>query len=138
MTVTALDSSVVIDVLLDGSEFAEASAAALNVAREAGSLKICTVVLAEIAQTFPDAQDSLAFLHSMEIAVESVDAEVALATADLRRGPKLGSRILADHLIAAHGALAADRLLTRDAGFSKLDLFGLEVVTPSDLLAEIS
>lgn len=138
MTVTALDSNVVIDVLLDGSEFAQTSAAALNAAREAGPLKICTVVLAEIAQTFPHAEDSLAFLHSMEIAVESVDVEAALATADLRRGRKLGSRILADYFIATHGALAADRLLTRDAGFSKLDLVGLEVVTPGDLLAEIS
>lgn len=135
MTVTALDSSVVIDVLLDGSEFAEASAAALNVAREAGSLKMCTVVLAEIAQTFPYAQDSLAFLHSMEIAVESVDAQVALATADIRRGRKFGSRILADYLIATHGALAADRLLTRDADFRRMKMAGLEVVTPSELLA---
>lgn len=42
---------------------------------------------------------------------------------------------MADYLIAGHAAAHADRLLTRDLGFARMNVPGLVVVRPDTLLA---
>jgi predicted nucleic acid-binding protein len=48
-----------------------------------------------------------------------------------RRRARRRDRVIADFLIGAHAALAADRLLTRDRGFYATYFGGLEIVDPS-------
>jgi predicted nucleic acid-binding protein len=118
--VTAVDSSVLLDVLLNDPQHAPRSIAALRQAATEGSLIICETTLAEIAPTL-SSTDLPQFLSDWSLAfVPSSQASATLAgemfRAYLARGGKRG-RVVPDFLIAAHAQLHANRLLARDRGY---------------------
>ena len=118
--VTAADSSVLLDVLLNDSQHAPRSIAALRQAATEGSLIICETTLAEIVPTLSSA-DLPQFLSDWSLAfVPSSQASATLAgemfRAYLARGGKRG-RVVPDFLIAAHAQLHGNRLLARDRGY---------------------
>jgi predicted nucleic acid-binding protein len=129
--VTAVDSSVLLDVLLNDPQHAPRSISALRQAATEGSLVICETTLAEIVPTLP-ATDLPQFLSDWSLAfVSSSQASATLAgemyRAYLDRGGKRG-RVVPDFLIAAHAQNHATRLLARDRGyyrdyFQKLNLW---------------
>ena len=129
--VTAVDSSVLLDVLLNDPRHAPRSISALRQAATEGSLVICETTLAEIVPTLP-ATDLPQFLSDWSLAfVSSSQASATLAgemfRAYLDRGGKRG-RVVPDFLIAAHAQNHATRLLARDRGyyrdyFQKLNLW---------------
>ena len=119
--ITAIDSCILLDILVDDPEFAERSMANLQQARKEGSLLVCDLVVAEI---FPiigkNLEDFLSDL-SLEYSAPSFEAAQTAGAAFeryLKRGGKRG-RIVADFIIGSHATHQANRLLTRDDGFSR-------------------
>jgi hypothetical protein len=118
--VTAVDTSVLLDVLLNDPRHAPASLAALHRASAEGTLGICDAALAEIVPVLGIA-DTPQFLADWQLVFLPSTQPVALLAGDMfsaywGRGGKRG-RAVPDFLIAAHAQLLADRLLARDRGY---------------------
>ncbi len=133
--ITAIDSSVIIDILSADAEFGAASRNALKAAVRIGRVVACDVVWAEVAAYLIDPSEVSVKMSDLIVEFSPVDeATASLAGARWREyrekgGPR--SRILADFLIGAHALLQADRLLTRDHGFHRSYAPSLVVVDPS-------
>lgn len=125
--ITALDTSVVLDVLIPDPTHGEASRRLLKDACDSGELVLCEVVYSELVPLFYRRFEESAraeleeFFVGLGVAHLPTDSEVAFE-AGVRwhryraaGGPR--ERILADFLIGAHALLRADRFLTRDRGF---------------------
>ena len=136
--ISAVDSSVILDVVADDPVFATVSERALRTAALEGQLVACECVLAEIYPAFGEKLLFEEFLTDWQLEfVPSSRASASLAgehfAAHLERGGKQG-RIVADFLIGAHAQTHADRLVARDRGYLR-DYFGdLLVLDPSRLL----
>jgi predicted nucleic acid-binding protein len=132
--VTAVDTSVLLDVLLNDIKFAPGSIAALRQASIEGSLVLGETVLAELIPVLTP-PDVSRFLSEWSIAfVASTQPSSILAgemfRAHLARGGKRG-RVVGDFLIAAHAQTHADRLLARDRGFYRDYFKDLRIWDPS-------
>jgi len=131
---TAVDSSVLLDVITDDPAFADRSEAVLRRASREGSLTICECVLAEIGPALP-ASDAEDFLADWQIQfIPSTRASALLAgrmfEAYLRRRPAQAGRVIPDFLIGAHAMLTADRLAARDRGYLRDYFKKLTVLSP--------
>lgn len=132
---TAVDSSVLLDVLLADPRFADVSEAALRRASREGSLVIGECVLAEITPALGSAAiDEFLADWGLEL-VPSTVASAKLAgdmfANYLRRKPRSQGRVLPDFLIGAHAACSADRLLARDRGYYRDYFKKLRVLEPA-------
>jgi predicted nucleic acid-binding protein len=130
---TALDSSVLLDVIVDDRVWASRSGQALSAAMQAGSLVIGEAVLAEVVPALPGgligefmADWQIEFVGSSRESAEMAGAMFAeyLGRAGAAR------RVLPDFLIGAHAFCHADRLLARDRGYYRDYFRGLEVIEP--------
>jgi predicted nucleic acid-binding protein len=131
--ISALDSSIILDVLTADPRYADSSEALLRKAAAEGKLIIGECVLAEIAPAFEDEKTLGDFLVDWQIEFIPSSRDSALLAGRnfaryVSRGGRQG-RIVADFLIGAHAMLHADRLLARDRGylhdyFSKLAVLG--------------
>lgn len=137
MTVTAVDANVLIDVLVRDERFWRESYEALELASARGSVIVAPIVVAEVAgAASPTVGTRTRFDLADDLIVEMDAAQLVQAgLAWRKRAVSRSRRSLPDYLIAVHAARNADRLLTRDKDFDKLDIAGLEVVTPKDFLA---
>lgn len=137
MTVTAVDANVLIDVLVRDESFWRESYEALELASARGSVIVAPIVVAEVAgAASPTVGTRTRFDLADDLIVEMDAAQLVQAgLAWRKRAVSRSRRSLPDYLIAVHAARNADRLLTRDKDFDKLDIAGLEVVTPKDFLA---
>jgi predicted nucleic acid-binding protein len=130
---TALDSSVILDVLADDPQWGRASELALKHALGLGPLMIGECVLAEITPAL--AADELgAFLSDWNIlsVPSSRDSSILageMYRAYLRRN-RGAKRVLPDFLIGAHAACHAGRLLARDRGYYRDYFTDLTVIEP--------
>ncbi len=132
--VTAIDSSVLLDVLLDDPNYGRNSKAALQTARAEGALIICETVLAEVAPALSE-EDMCRFLSDCPLGFVASSQDSALMAGDmfrryLERGGKRG-RILADFIIGAHAQLHSSRLLARDRGYFRDYFRNLKLWDPS-------
>jgi predicted nucleic acid-binding protein len=131
---TAIDTNILLDILIPNESFYEASAAAVQDSA-AGSLVICDVVYAELCIHFIIQGECDAFLESTDIRVQSLSREAHFLASRVwrtyrERGGKR-SRILADFLIGAHAQHHATRLLSRDRGFYRELFPSLTVLDPA-------
>jgi hypothetical protein len=118
--VTAVDTSVLLDVLLNDPQHAPASIKALRRAAVEGSLIVCEIVLAEVAPTLAPAEMPQ-FLSDWNLTFVPSSQSSAILAGEmfrtyLQRGGKR-SRIVPDFLLAAHAQTHAQRLLARDRGY---------------------
>lgn len=132
--VTAVDTSVLLDVLLNDPQFARASSASLLRAADEGTLIIGETALAEVVPVL-NAVDLPQFLSDWNLTfVPSSQASATLAGEMARiyldRGGKRG-RIVPDFLIAAHAQVHAQRLLARDRGYYRDYFTQLNLWDPS-------
>jgi hypothetical protein len=119
--ITALDTNVLLDVLLPNEKFVDAAISLIESGASAGSLVICELVYAELCGHFPNKSDCDLFLENNEIDVVNLsDHACFLASRIWRQYRKQGghrTRILPDFLIGAHAQLQASRLISRDSVF---------------------
>jgi predicted nucleic acid-binding protein len=130
---TAVDSSVLLDVLSAEPRFASASERALREAAQRGALLACPIVWAEMQSHFARPDEMRAAMAGAGIAFDPFDeACAALAGrlwADYRRAGGSRQRLIADFLVGAHAQVRADgRLLSRDRGFYRRTFAKLTVL----------
>ena len=131
---TAIDSSVLIDLVIDDPKYADSSERLLRQARSEGGLVVCEVVLAEISPVL-SATDVPAFLESLGIQFEPSNFESSLLAGEMfrkylkRKRSEGRRRTVPDFLIGAHALTFCDRLLARDRGFFRDYFKGLEVLS---------
>jgi predicted nucleic acid-binding protein len=134
---TAVDTSVILDVLVADPKHGGRSEAALRRCAGEGALVIGECVLAEIAPAFPGGEGEireflgdwgLEFLPSIE--KSALVAGIMFRSYLRRRHRREPRRLVPDFLIGAHARLLADRLLARDRGYFRDYFKGLVLVEP--------
>jgi predicted nucleic acid-binding protein len=130
--ITAIDTCVLVDIVLHDEAFSALSAGALSRAKEQGSLVICEIAYGELGGVLPTQGLLDAMLEDLQIAVEAVGRRAAFAAgrmlATYRQAGGTRNRMLADFLIGAHALAHADRLLTRDRSFCREYLTDLDIM----------
>jgi predicted nucleic acid-binding protein len=133
--ITAVDTSVLLDVFAADRTFGPGSAAEVRESIDQGSLIACEVVWAEVAAFFTSPQRVQEAMDRLGVAFAEISLPVALgAGAAWRRYRRRGGRrdrVVADFLIGAHAMAEADRLLTRDRGFYRTYFASLRVLDPT-------
>ena len=119
--ITAVDTSVLLDVFLADDRYGEQSKEQLRAAYDSGAIIICDIVYAELVPAFRDRAVLDRALQEINATTSPVDAAIAY-DAGVRwmryrqaGGPR--KRIITDFLIGAHAVAVAQTFLTRDRGF---------------------
>jgi len=136
--ITAVDTSVLLDLLLQDPSFGIRSEEALRRASKDEALIICDVVYAELAGLFPNQAALEAFLRETGIQLKPFRPEILWKAGeswrrfclDRPRQAMVARRILADFLIGAHAMLQAEQFLTRDKDFYRTVFAGLRLASP--------
>lgn len=145
--ITAIDTNILLDILIPDEEFMSYSKGLLDRYAERGQLIICEIVYAELASQFPSENALKDFLSDTGIKlVYSNDRSLYLAAVKwkaysknrgneihcIRCGESVSIRcpqchntiptrqhIISDFIIGAHAIIQADLLISRDRGFYK-------------------
>ena len=119
--ISAVDTSVLLDVFLPDDRHGPRSEERLCAAYDAGAIIVCDIVYAELVPTLGTRGALDEALRSINGNVAPIGASIAYE-AGLRwmryrqaGGPR--TRIISDFLIGAHALAAANVFLTRDRGF---------------------
>jgi len=157
--VVAIDTNILLDVLIPDAAHALASKELLDKAIANGALVIGEVVYAELATQFDKAEELTTFLRDTSIRLQSSDEEALYSASrawkkySKNRGttfacPKCGravkvvcnsceqpvvwrQHIISDFLIGAHALAHADALATRDRGYYGKYFPKLKLLVPS-------
>jgi predicted nucleic acid-binding protein len=133
--ITAVDTSILIDVFIGDAKFGPASKAAVDAWALAGRLVACDVVWAEVAGMFPTAEAADAAMRKLGVEflaltqAESLEAGRAWKAYRARGGKR--DRVVADFLVGAQARGSANQLLTRDRGYFKTYFPALALVDPA-------
>ena len=134
--ITAIDTNILLDILVPNEDFYEASADALQEAATEGSLVVSDIVYAELCIHFETQRESDTFLESNEIRVQALSRQAhflaSRAWRTYRRQGGKRTRILADFLVGAHAQKQATRLLSRDRGFYRNLFPSLDLRDPAE------
>lgn len=133
--ITAVDTSVLLDVFGAHATFGPASADALRTCLRQGAVVACEAVWSETRVAFPSDQAFLDAMHALDIGFSPMAEPAARRAGAIHKKYRAAGgqrdRVVADFLIGAHAALQCDRLLTRDRGYYRRYFAGLAVVEPS-------
>ena len=133
--ITAIDTSVLIDVFGADPRFGVASANALRLCLNEGAVVANEVVWSETRgafgadDPFVQAMQALGIVFSASTQKSATLAGVTWQRYRASGGPRV--RVIADFLIGAHAAAQCDRLLTRDRGYYKKYFGRLAIVDPT-------
>ena len=133
--ITAIDTSVLLDVFGADPRFGVSSREAVRQCAREGRLVACEVVWAEVSAGFPSTGSAIEGLARLRVEFGAIQALSALAAgkafAEYRRQGGSRERVIADFLIGAHAGAHADRLLTRDRGFYRSYFRDVPIMDPS-------
>jgi predicted nucleic acid-binding protein len=133
--ITAVDTSVLIDVFGNDPRFGGASADGLRDCLRTGTLIACDIVCAETRAVFPDDASFAAAMTTLGVQFSPVNETSARhagsAWQAYRKTGGKRTRVMADFIIGAHALHQADRLLTRDRGYFRSYFAGLRLVDPA-------
>jgi predicted nucleic acid-binding protein len=119
--ITAIDTSILLDIFLPDPNHGEASLHLLERAYDEGALVICEIVYAELVPQFLDRKKLHGALQKLNISIQPVDRETAYSAGErwalYRKGGGKRDRIITDFLVGAHALHRSGRFLTRDRGF---------------------
>ena len=136
----AVDSNIIIDILIDDQEYAPLAVDALIRASRDGNLVACDVVWAEASSHFSDKVQFRKVMSDFGIAFSAMSDSAAIKAGELwniarredkRRGKTQREAITPDFLIGAHAFECADALITRDRGFLRRWFKALKIIDPS-------
>ena len=132
---TAVDASVLLDVLAADKQFGDASREALRSAYDSGALIAGDVVWAEVRAHFTNDDSFRGAMDLLGVVFDPIPSDAACLAGRLwRQSRKRGAprnRIVPDFLVGAHALYRADALLSRDRGFYRRYFAELSVVDPS-------
>lgn len=133
--ITAVDTSVLLDIFGADPKFGVRSAQALRECIAEGSVIACDVVWAETSASFAEPKAAEAALAQLRIDFSALDSSTSFAAGQGWRAYRSAGgsreRVIADFLIGGHALTNADRLLTRDRGFYRKYFKQLRVLDPS-------
>ena len=119
--ISAVDTNVLLDVFRPDPQYGPQSAEWLSAAYDEGAVLVCDVVYAELVPFFGNRLTLDGALRDVGATLSPIDSAIAYEAGErwmrYRRAGGPRTRIVADFLIGAHAAAAADRFLTRDRGF---------------------
>ena len=137
----AVDSNVIIDILIDDPDYAPLAVEALSRASRDGNLIACDVVWAEASSHFTDKVQFRKVMSDFGIAFSAMSDSAAIKAGELwnnsrredkRRGKIARTAITPDFMVGAHALEFADALITRDRGFLRKWFKTLKIVNPSE------
>lgn len=136
MTITFIDSNILLDIANADPHWGHWSAGKLSYWADRGTLVINAIVYAEVSISYDRIEELQAFLAGEEIVVEELPLEAAFSAgkcyrAYRRRG---GTRTapLPDFFIGAHAAMRGYQLLTRDPRRYRTYFPGLALICPPE------
>jgi predicted nucleic acid-binding protein len=156
--ITAVDTNILLDILIPGEKHSEASKRLLDKHLASGKLILCEVVFAELAARFPSEQELKLFLAETGMRLVQSDEKTlhiaGMRWAEYARKSKRSQfscagcgksftfscphckaavtrrqSVLSDFLIGAHALVQADCLLSRDLGIYKNNFPDLKIVS---------
>jgi hypothetical protein len=133
--ITAVDTSVLLDVFGADLTHGARSKQALRTAIAQGRLVACEVVWAEVGGFFATSAHARAAMEHLEVDFSAITVETALEASRVWKTYRAQGgkrvRVAADFLIGAHALSQADRLLTRDRGFYRSCFKRLSILDPT-------
>ena len=119
--ITAVDTSVLLDIFLADERHGPESQERLKAAYDTGAVVICEIVYAELVPAFGDRallDDTLRRINASASPITTdIAFEAGLRWQRYRQAGGPRERIITDFLIGAHALSVADNFLTRDRGF---------------------
>ena len=119
--ITAVDTNVLLDILIPSDQHGPQSKAWLVAAYDAGAIVVSDIVYAELVPSFRDRAALAGALQEIGATPSPIDSSIAyeagLRWKRYRSAGGSRERIITDFLIGAHALSAADVFLTRDRGF---------------------
>ena len=130
----AVDSSVLIDVLIGDATFGEASEACMGEALASEDVVVCDAVVAEVQAMLDSSVSLIDTLAPLGVRYLPTQEAAAMRAGHMNkrfraRGGKR-ERVVADFLIGAHALLQCGGLITRDDGFFRDYFKGLKLIVP--------
>jgi predicted nucleic acid-binding protein len=134
---SAVDSSILLDILLPDPVFGEASAAVLRDAIDSGAVIACEIVWAEVRASFPNDDSFRDAFAKLQIQFDPATAEASQMAGSIWKQYRTSSKgamrdhVIPDFMIGAHAMVQADVLLSRDRGFYRRYFSKLKLLDPS-------
>ena len=145
--ISAVDTNILLDILIPNTNYATASLEKLEILSE-GGLIISEMVFAELSSQFPSLDQLNTFLDETDIElINSTDQALYEASLAWKKylenrrknqkcphcGESLPGRahIISDFIIGGHAIKNADQLITRDRGFYRAYFKDLNIIDPS-------